>query len=234
MLPLPAEGDARRFKARRNARTVPMYIPDQFREERLEVLCSFVAKHPLGALIALTADGFTANHIPMLWQEREGTNGILRGHVARANPVAAALAPDSPVLVIFGGADHYITPSWYPAKQEHGKVVPTWNYSVVHAHGTIRFVDNREYALRQVQQLTARQEAPRANPWKVSDAPADYIESMLSRIVPFEITVTRLIGKFKANQHRPESERHAVAAALDAEGVPPSDRDEVIRPPRAR
>jgi transcriptional regulator len=208
-----------------------MYNPDQFREERPEVLRGFIAQHPLGALVAVTAEGLTANHIPMLWHEREGTPGVLHGHLARANPLWKAVAPEASVLVIFGGANRYITPSWYPGKQEHGKVVPTWNYSVVHAHGTIRFLESHDHGLRQVRELTDRQEAPRAEPWKVSDAPADFIETMLSRIVPFEITVTRLIGKFKANQHRPEGERDAVTAALVAEGVSPADLHEVIRAP---
>ncbi len=211
-----------------------MYIPDQFREERPEVLRAFIARHPLGALVAVTAGGLTANHIPMLWCALEGTAGVLRGHVARANPLWEALASDAPVLVIFGGANHYVTPSWYPGKQEHGKVVPTWNYSVVHAHGTIRFVGDHDHALRHVRELTDRQEASRAKPWKVSDAPADYIDPMLNRIIPFEIAVTRLIGKFKASQHRPESERNAVTAALAAEGVPAADRDELIRAPAPR
>jgi transcriptional regulator len=211
-----------------------MYIPDQFREERPEVLRAFIAQHPLGALVAVTADGLTANHIPMLWHGREGTPGVLHGHVARANPLWKAIAPETPVLVIFGGVSRYITPSWYPAKQEHGKVVPTWNYSVVHAHGTIRFVDDHDQGLRHVRELTDRQEMSRPEPWKVSDAPADYIDTMLSRIMPFEIAVTRLIGKFKASQHRPEGERQAVAAALAAEGVPAADRDEVIRAPAPR
>ena len=211
-----------------------MYIPDQFREERPEVLHAFIAQHPLGALVAVTADGLTANHIPMLWHQRGGTAGVLQGHVARANPLWEALAPGSPVLVMFGGANRYITPSWYPGKQEHGKVVPTWNYSVVHAHGTIRFIDDHDHGLRHVRELTDRQEASRAEPWKVADAPADYIDPLLSRIVPFQIAVTRLIGKFKASQHRPESERQAVTAALLEEGVPAADRDEVIRSPISR
>src|SRR5687767_839605 len=164
-----------------------MYNPDQFREERPEVLRAFIAQHPLGALVAVTADGLTANHIPMLWEAREGTPGVLKGHVARANPLWKTTAPDSTVLVIFGGADRYITPSWYPAKQEHGKVVPTWNYSVVHAYGTIRFDENRDRGLLHVTELTDRQEASRPEPWKVSDAPADYIEALLGRIVSFEI-----------------------------------------------
>lgn len=211
-----------------------MYIPDQFREERPEVLRAFIARHPLGALVAVTADGLTANHIPMLWHEREGTPGVLHGHLARANPLWKAIAPEALVLVIFGGANRYITPSWYPGKQEHGKVVPTWNYSVVHAHGTIRFIENHDHGLRHVRELTDRQEASRSEPWEVSDAPPDFIEPMLSRIMPFEIAVTSLIGKFKANQHRPESERDVVAAALAAEGISAADLDEVIRAPGQR
>ena len=209
-----------------------MYNPDQFREERPEVLRDFIAQHPLGALVAVTAEGLTANHIPMLWKEREGTAGVLQGHLARANPLWKTTAPDTAVLVIFGGADRYITPSWYPAKEEHGKVVPTWNYSVVHAHGTIRFDESRVHGLLRVRELTDRQEASRPEPWKVSDAPADYIAKMLDHIVSFEIAVTRLIGKFKASQHRPQDERNIVAAALAAEGASASELNEVIRSPK--
>ncbi len=201
-----------------------MYIPEAFREERLEVLEAFIRRHPLGTLVCTTADGLTANHIPMLVGERS-----LRGHVARANTLWKSLEPDAPVLVIFGGANHYMSPSWYPAKQEHGKVVPTWNYSVVHAHGTIRFSELEARKLANVTELTDSQEGPRPQPWKVTDAPEKYIEGMLSRIVAFEIAVTRLIGKFKASQHRDSDERQSVRAALDAEGYPAADRDEVIR-----
>jgi transcriptional regulator len=210
-----------------------MYNPNQFREERPEILREFVAQHPLGALIATTADGLSANHIPMLWHERSGTPGVLQGHVARANSLWQALAPDSPVLVIFGGANQYITPSWYPGKQEHGKVVPTWNYSVVHAHGNIRFIDSRDRILQHVSELTDHREASRAQPWAVADAPGEYIEAMLTRIITFEIVVSALIGKFKASQHRPEAERRSVLDGLAAEGVPQIDREEVIRAPRA-
>ena len=208
-----------------------MYIPKQFREERPEVLRAFIARHPLGALVALTADGLTANHLPMIWHEREGTAGVLHGHLARANPLWKTLAPEAPVLVIFGGANRYISPSWYPAKQEHGKVVPTWNYSVVHAHGTIRFNENPDHSLRHLGELTDHQEASRSEPWRVSDAPAEYIEPMVKRVIALEIAVTRLIGKFKASQHRHESERTAVAAALISEGLSSADLDEVVRAP---
>lgn len=208
-----------------------MYIPEQFREERPEVLRAFIAKHPLAALVTFTADGLTANHVPMLWHERKGTPGVLRGHLARANPLWKVISPEAAVLVIFGGANSYISPSWYPGKQEHGKVVPTWNYSVVHAHGTIRFVEDHDHGLRHVVELTDHQEASRPSPWEVSDAPVDFIEPLLSRIMPFEITVARLIGKFKASQHRPDSERAAVVAALAAEGMSAPELDEVIRVP---
>ncbi len=216
-----------------------MYIPEAFREERPEVLQAFIERHPLGALICTTADGLTANHIPMMISNgSDGANGsggarLLRGHVARANNLWKSLAPDAQVLVIFGGADHYITPSWYPAKKEHGKVVPTWNYSVVHAHGTIRFADAKAQSLEYVTELTTRQEASRAEAWKVSDAPAQYIDSMLSAIVTFEITVTRLVGKFKASQHRSVAERQSVLAALESEGLSADERREVIREPKS-
>jgi transcriptional regulator len=209
-----------------------MYNPDQFREERPEILRAFIAAHPLGVLIALTADGLTANHIPMIWQPHGTTPGLLQGHVARGNSLARSVPPDAPVLVVFGGADHYLTPAWYPAKQEHGKVVPTWNYSVVQARGTIRFIDDRERARRNVTELTNHQESQRQQPWAVTDAPADYIDTMLGSIVPFEIALTQLVGKFKASQHRAENERQAVRAALTAENVPAADRDELIRSPR--
>jgi transcriptional regulator len=208
-----------------------VYIPEQFREERPEVLRAFIQRHPLGAMICATADGLTANHIPMMLTGGGDINPVLRGHVARANPIWKSVAPDTPVLVIFGGANHYITPSWYPAKQEHGKVVPTWNYAVVHAHGSVRFADEKVRSLEYVTELTNLQEASREAPWTVSDAPAQYIDSMLSGIVTFEIAVTRVVGKFKASQHRPEAERQAVVGALEAEGTPAADRLELIRGP---
>jgi transcriptional regulator len=208
-----------------------MYIPDQFREDRPEVLRAFVAKHPLGALVTVTPEGLTANHLPMLWHEREGTDGALSGHMARANPVWKAIAPESPVLVIFGGANRYISPSWYPSKKEHGKVVPTWNYAVVHVHGVIRFIENDEHSLQHLAQLTDHQEVSRPEPWKVSDAPASFVQTLATRVVSFEISVTRVVGKFKAHQHRPESERDAVALALSDDGVPAADIVELVRAP---
>jgi transcriptional regulator len=208
-----------------------MYLPEQFREERADVLRAFIAAHPLGALVTSSDQGLTADHIPMRWREHEDTPGVLYGHVARANAVWKNVAPGSRVLVIFGGAERYISPSWYPSKQEHGKVVPTWNYSVVHAHGTIQFSDSAEMKLRHVRDMTDQQEGHRNDPWHVSDAPSEYIERLLNAIVAFEIHVDRLIGKFKASQHRPEDERRSVADALAAEGTSLTDVNEVVRAP---
>jgi transcriptional regulator len=211
-----------------------MYLPEQFREDRAEVLHAFIARHPLGTLVATGPEGLIANHIPMLWRAQPGGAGILCGHVARANPIWKLLAPQSPVLVIFSGAVHYITPSWYPGKKVDGKVVPTWNYSVVHAAGAIRFLSGAPEALEKVRELTERQEAVRPAPWAVSDAPADYLDANLKHIVAFEITLTSLTGKFKASQHRPADERVAVATALRAEGLPQAQIDELVREPRGR
>jgi transcriptional regulator len=210
-----------------------MYIPEAFREERPEVLQAFIERHPLGAFICTTAEGLTANHIPMIFSNGADGTRFLRGHVARANNVWKSLAPDAPVLVIFGGANHYITPSWYPAKKEHGKVVPTWNYSVVHAQGTVRFADEKARSREYVTELTNSQEASRTDRWQVSDAPAQYIDTALSAIVTFEIEVTRLIGKFKASQHRAAAERQSVLAGLESQGYGADDRREVIREPKS-
>jgi transcriptional regulator len=211
-----------------------MYLPDHFREERPQVLRDFIDRHPLGALVTVTDEGLTANHIPMLFTEKEGSPGVLSGHVARANPVWKTLAPDSKVLVIFSGPSLYITPSWYPSKQEHGKVVPTWNYAVVHAHGTIRFNEHPDRTLAHLQKMTDIQEASRAEPWKVTDAPAGFIETMLKAIVSFEISLTRLVGKFKASQNRVESERAAVVEAIRTEGLAPSELEQLVRAPAAK
>jgi transcriptional regulator len=211
-----------------------MYMPEQFREDRAEVLHAFIARHPLGALVATGPQGLIANHLPMLWHPHAGGAGVLTGHVAKANPLWKLLAPASPVLVIFSGAVHYITPSWYPAKKADGKVVPTWNYSVVHAEGAICFLSGAREALTKVRELTEHQEGARAAPWAVSDAPAAYLEAHLKHIVPFEITLTRLTGKFKASQHRPADERLAVAAALRAEGLAPQEIEELVQEPRVR
>ena len=192
---------------------------------------AFVAAHPLGALVVATPGGLVANHIPMLLVRDVAGRRLLHGHVARANELWQQVAEATPALVIFGGAQHYVTPNWYPSKRDTGEVVPTWNYAVVHAHGPIRFIEDRAWLLTLVTALTERNEHPRAAPWHVADAPPAYIERMLGAIVGFEIALERLEGKFKASQNRSAEDRAGVAAGLTADGVGDAERDELVRPP---
>ena len=207
-----------------------MNLPTHFREDRPERLDAFVAAHPLGALVVATPDGLEANHIPILLNRDAAGHGVQCGHVARANELWRRAADGTPALVVFGGAQCYVTPSWYPSKRTTGEVVPTWNYAVVHAHGPIRFIHERDWLLKFVSTLTDLNEKPRAAPWHVTDAPAAYVERMLRAIVGFEIAIERLEGKFKASQNRTAEDRAGVAAGLTAEGVDAAEREELVRP----
>jgi transcriptional regulator len=213
-----------------------MYQPPHFVEKRLDVLHALMRAHPLALLISSGPEGPVADLAPFLLDAEPAPHGRLRAHLARANPHWRLLAanPEAPVLIVFQGADSYVTPSWYETKRETGKVVPTWNYAVVHAHGAIRFCGERDVRLERVRELTERQETPRAHPWRVSDAPTEFLESMLKRIMAFEIALTRLVGKFKASQHRAAAERDAVRAALGAAGVATADLEEIVRSPPGR
>ena len=208
-----------------------MYVPAHFAETRVEVLQALIERHPLGTLVAVTSAGLTANHIPMQAQLREGGRGRLRGHIARGNSLWRELAADAAVLAIFMGADHYISPNWYPSKQEHGKAVPTWNYATVHLQGTIRFVEDAAWLREFVTELTDVHEHARPNRWHVGDAPADYLDGMLRAIVGFEIDVTSIVGKFKGSQNRVASDRDGVRSALQAEAAPGVDLSELVRDP---
>ena len=201
-----------------------MYTPTAFRETRPEALQELIRRHPLAALVAITSEGLTANHMPLVFDPAGGPYGTLRGHVARANPVWRFTTAGSPVLAIFQGPDHYITPSWYPGKNAHGMVVPTWNYAVVHAHGTITWHDDPSWLRRFLDTLTAAQEMHRAEPWQVSDAPERYIERQLAAIVGFEIAVTSLTGKWKLGQNRDAGDRSGIAAGLAADDTGESRR----------
>ena len=191
-----------------------MYLPAHFQEDRVDVLHQLIGHHALGTLVTQGADGLTADHIPFIVDPRPGPFGTLRGHVARANPLWRK--DGSEVMVVFQGADAYISPSWYPSKQEHGKVVPTWNYAVVHAHGALRAIDDVEWLRDFLATLTERFESPMPMPWKVSDAPADFIETLMRSIVGIEIPMTRLQGKWKTSQNRPRADREGVMAGLHA------------------
>jgi transcriptional regulator len=189
-----------------------MYLPKHFEQHDPQALQALMREHPLAALVSTGADGVTADHLPL---EYDAASNTLRGHVARANPLWQH-ADGQPVLAIFRGAQAYVTPSWYPSKAATHKVVPTWNYAVVHAHGTLRAVAEAPWLHALVSRLTGHHEAPRPQPWAVSDAPEDYVQQMLRAIVGIEIPVARLVGKWKVSQNRSEADRLGVADGLAA------------------
>ena len=207
-----------------------MYLPSHFHEERAEELAALIGAHPLGLLVTLDGARAEVDHVPMLLEP--GTPARLIGHVARANPVATRVAAGTEVLVVFRGADHYVTPSWYESKRTDRKVVPTWNYAVAHVRGRIRWIDAPDALHRIVAQLTTAHEAARPAPWAVSDAPADYLAKMLGAIVGFEIAIESTTGKFKASQNRSAADRSGVAHGLAADGVAPAAIREIAREPR--
>jgi len=196
-----------------------MYLPAHFEEKRPAVLHALMREHPLGQLVTLGPDGLDANPLPFELDARIGPHGLLRAHVARANPVWQQAA-DTEVLVIFQASDGYISPNGYPSKPEHHRHVPTWNYARVHAHGVLRVRDDERFLRGLVARLTREHEArsQQARPWKMGDAPADYIDRMLQMIVGIEIEVTRLVGKFKLGQNREPRDRLGAASALAARG----------------
>lgn len=196
-----------------------MYVPAHFEETRGEVLAALMRAYPFATLVTMSANaacGLSANHLPMEWDPLPAPFGTLRGHVARANPVWREAAGATHALAIFQGPHSYISPAWYPSKLEAGKAVPTWNYAVVHAHGPLNFFDDRQRLRDLVETLTDRHEADRPHPWRVSDAPEDYIEQMLKAIVGIEIPVAQLVGKWKLSQNRSATDRAGVINGLNA------------------
>ena len=196
-----------------------MYTPRAFALDDLPEQHQLIQHTRLAQLITVGKHGLLASHLPLLLTPDEGPNGTLYGHLAKANPQWTDLQNGSEALVIFAGAEAYISPAFYPAKAEHGKVVPTWNYIAVHAYGTPEVFSDAERLLRVVTALTDRHEAGRAQPWSVSDAPADYIEGMLKAIVGFALPIERLIGKRKLSQNRSPADiagvREGLAASVD-------------------
>jgi transcriptional regulator len=194
-----------------------MYLPAAFKEERVPVLHEAIRRIKVGQLVTLGSEGLEASPLPMLIDPEPGPFGTLYGHLARANPQWKRAAAEPPALVTFLGPNAYVTPSWYEAKREHGKVVPTWNYITVHAYGTPRWIQDRDELLAIVTRLTETHEAERQQPWAVTDAPADYIDGMLKAIVGFALPVTRLEGKWKLSQNRSEADIAGVRAGYAAE-----------------
>lgn len=195
-----------------------MYQPPAFKEERIETLHALIRAHPLGTLITAGASGLLANLVPFTLVN-EGSNGTLRCHVARGNDQVEALRAGAETLVVFQGPEAYITPSWYPSKKDHGRVVPTWNYVVVQVRGTPRLIEDAAWIKAQITHLTSVHEGQRAKPWAVSDAPEPYIEGQVKAIVGVELPIAAIEGKWKASQNRPEADRHGVEAGLLQEGI---------------
>jgi transcriptional regulator len=193
-----------------------MYLPPHFEQHDLAALHALMREHPLAALVSLGDRGLTADHLPLEFDATAGEHGTLFGHVARANPLWR-VAAGAPVLAVFGGPQAYVSPSWYPSKAATHKVVPTWNYTVVHAHGVLEAVEDAPWLRALVGRLTDHHEAARPTPWAVDDAPTDYVQQMLRAIVGIRIPVTRLVGKWKVSQNRSDADRQGVADGLGAD-----------------
>jgi transcriptional regulator len=197
-----------------------MYIPTHYAETRTDVQHALIATHPLATLVHAQAGGIpgeiAANHIPMMV-----VDSALHAHVARANPLWQE-ADGQHVLAIFQGPSAYISPGYYPSKKIHGKVVPTWNYAVVHVHGVLRVHDDATWLTTLLNRLTNKQEATFAAPWSVSDAPDDYIERLKQHIVGIEVEITRIEAKWKVSQNYSAADRNGAAEGLDADNNPAS------------
>jgi transcriptional regulator len=196
-----------------------MYQPAAFREDRRDVQYKLIRAHPLGLLITAGAGGLMANPIPFLLDD----TATLRAHIARPNPQCQELAQVGECLVVFQGPQEYVTPSWYPSKLEHGRVVPTWNYATVHVWGRPRLIEDANWLRRQLDDLTRMKESPREKPWATTDAPPAFMATQMRGIVGVEIPISRIEGKWKVSQNRPEPDRAGVLAGLRAQGAPSAE-----------
>jgi transcriptional regulator len=195
-----------------------MYVPAHFSVPDNEALYRLIRENALGILVTNGGSGLDANHIPFELEPQQGQHGVLRAHVARGNPVWKDVRDGAEVMVIFRAEDAYVSPNWYPSKHEFHKQVPTWNYRVVHVHGTITIHDDEAFLRGLVGRLTLTHEASQPVPWRMDDAPKDYIAAMLKAIVGLEIHITRLVGKFKLSQNRELRDRLSLGEALKKQG----------------
>ena len=194
-----------------------MYLPTHFQQENIDELFELIEKNPLASLIVTHDSEIEANHIPLELDRAFGENGILRGHIAKMNPLFELLENAQSAYVIFHADQNYISPNWYEGKQEHHRVVPTWNYRVVHVKGQIRKVKDDRYLRGILARLTRTHEATQPIPWKMGDAPKNFIEEQLEKIVAIEIEIESIVGKFKVNQNRSKQDVENVAKALENE-----------------
>lgn len=205
-----------------------MYLPSAFRQDDLAELHAQMQASPFALLTSAGAAGVQASHLPLLLAPDEGEFGTLYGHFARANPHWRDLQGGAEALAVFSGPDAYISPGWYPAKAEHSKVVPTWNYIAVHARGPVELIEEPERLLQIVSRLSDQHESGRERPWAVSDAPRDYLDSMLRAIVGFALPIHRLEGKWKLGQNRSAADQQGVRDGL-ASSPSPRDRELAAR-----
>jgi transcriptional regulator len=196
-----------------------MYVPEYFAEQSVQAVHALMTDHPFATLIANGSSGLLANHLPFVFDAKSGASGVLRAHVARANEVSRLVPDGAEVLVVFQGPEHYVSPSWYPSKHETHRQVPTWNYRVVHARGTMTWRFDEAFLRGIVAQLTKIHEAGEPAPWRMNDAQPDYLEEMLRNIVGLEITVTSLRGKSKLSQNKEQRDRVGAADALRERGA---------------
>jgi len=197
-----------------------MYVPKQFAEDRLEVLHATIARTGLATLVTLGADGLIATHLPLVLDPQAGPFGTLFGHVARGNPQWRDHMASVEALAIFLGPEAYVSPSWYATKRETGKVVPTWNYLTVHAYGSLMIYEDPRRLREHVERLTERQEAHRQDRWRLSDAPEEFVEGLLKGIIGYELPISRIEGKWKMSQNRPDEDRLETIAGLEATARP--------------
>jgi transcriptional regulator len=197
-----------------------MYQPSAFREDRLETLHELIRAHPLATLITSGSGGLIANLVPFILVD-SGDKGTLRAHIAKANDQVAELRAGAETLVVFHGPEAYITPSWYPSKKEHGRVVPTWNYVVVQARGTPHVIDDAAWLRVQIEALTLSQEGRRSEPWKVTDAPQEFVENQIKAIIGIEIPILSIEGKWKVSQNRSDADHRGVYEGLTKDGRNP-------------
>lgn len=197
-----------------------VYLSDHFAETRPEAIRRLIAERPLATLVTLGPEGIAANHIPLLLDATRSEFGTLIGHVARNNDVWREGHHAGASLAVFGSADAYVSPTWYPTKQKTHEVVPTWNYAVVHAYGELIVHDDEKWVRGVVGRLTKAMEAAQPAPWKMADAPPDYVKGMLESIVGIEIPVSRFVGKWKVSQNRSDADRTGAVAGLRSSGDP--------------
>jgi transcriptional regulator len=195
-----------------------MYVPPHFEENRIERIHDLIAQFPLATLVTLGPDGLDANHIPFHLIRDQESFGTLIGHIARANPLWRENENGAQALAVFQGGDAYVSPNWYPSKRETHRQVPTWNYCIAHARGRIAFHDDENFVRGVVARLTRKHEASQPTPWKMTDGPRDYIESMVQAVVAVEIEITQLVGKSKLGQNKGQSDIEGAARALKDQG----------------